>query len=314
MRKWKFHQSSIRPGGIQFARTTSRDYKIARMSYWKCGCLLALFVASAFGQKLSGRPTVRPTRAYQVSAQILHEGSFQLQRAAPAFTNWLAVTNFNAFPGTNTFSDSIAHPQRFYRLVRFTEPPVVTSQPTGTTNLFNQEVRLEGNATGSWPLRFQWLKDGQAIPGATSNKLVFAGRANLSGNYNLLASNSWGLALTTPVAVKTVNPVASSIAGKKIQYVIKGAQGGFISSGTFETSYNAQGYSTTSSNPFLADSGQWQYGALSETIGRAVWTQGFVYPNGAFVDMTFTNLTAGTYQLQDASQSGRQFGEFKLLN
>src|SRR5688500_7433411 len=176
------------------------------MFHWKCVWLLALIISPAYGQRLSGHPTVRPTKAYHVSAQILHEGSFQLQRAGPAFTNWLAITNFNAFPGTNTFPDSIAHPHRFYRLVRLTQPPVVTTQPDGTTNFFNQEVRLEGNATGSWPIRFQWLKDGQPIPGATSNKLIFAGRANLSGNFNLIASNSWGLALTTPVAVKTINP------------------------------------------------------------------------------------------------------------
>jgi hypothetical protein len=109
--------------------------------------------------------------------------------------------------------------------------------------------------------------------------------------------------------------------GKKIQHVIKGQQGGFLGSGSFETTYSSLLYQTTSSDFRLNDSGQWQYGALPssenpngalDNVGRVVWSNGFVYPNGTRVDMTFTNLNEGTYELRVPNVSGRQFGDFKV--
>ena len=277
--------------------------------------LLLLLALPAHAQQLSGKRGNPIAKTYTITAQILDEGSFQLQRSGPGLTNWTGMTNFNVFPGTNGFSDTITNAQRFYRIIRFQEPPTITSSPVGVTNFYDQEVRLQASVTGSWPLRFYWYKDGQLVAGASSNVLVFPGRANLSGNYAFAVSNSWNIAISSPVAVKTVNPVATSIQGKKIQYVIKGAQGGFLSSGNFETTYGSLGYTTASPNVFLNDSGQWQYNALSESIGRAMWMPGgFVYPNGAAVDMTFTNLTEGTFNLQVPDVGGRQFGEFKFTN
>jgi len=280
---------------------------------YKCFWLSLLTLAPICGQELTGRPSFRLPN-YDISAKIEAEGSFELQRSGPGLTNWTGMTNFNALPGTNNFSDSITNQQRFYRMVRFTNAPVITSLPAGTTNFFNQEVRLEAAVTGSWPLRLQWYKDTVRVDGATNATLVFPGRANLSGGYNLVASNSWGVDLTPTVQVKTVNPVATTILGKKIQYVIKGAQGGFISNGSFETTYGNSVYNTTSANFNLNDAGQWQYGVLTENVGRAILTGGFVYQNGAVVDMAFTNLTEGTYYLQVPNVNGWQFGEFKVTN
>jgi hypothetical protein len=253
---------------------------------------------------------------YNISARILDEGSFQLQRSGASVTNWIVVTNFNAFPGTNSFTDSITNQHRFYRMMRFTQAAAITNQPVGLTNFHDQEVRLEAGVAGSWPLRVWWTKDGAIVPGATSNVLVFAGRANLSGNYKLEVSNSWGTATSSAATVKTVNPVATSIMNKKIQYVIKGREGAaFVGSGSFETTYGSLAYATTSSNPSLNDQGPWQYGTLNETTGRAILgAGGFVYPNGARIDMTFTNLTGGTYNLTVPNYHGRQFGEFNGTN
>lgn len=275
-------------------------------------------MAPICAQQLTGRPTLRLPN-FIVSAEILHEGSFELQRSGPGLTNWTAMTNFNALPGTNSFTDTITNQQRYYRMVRFTNAPVITTQPVGVTNFYDQEVRLVGAATGSWPLKYFWYRDGELVPGATSNVLVYAGRTNLSGSYVMAASNSWGIALSTAVAVKTIHTVPSSIMGKKIQYVIKGQEGGFIGTGSFETTYGNFGYQTTSSNFNLNDIGQWQYGVLTQNgepsgnTGRALWIGGFVYPNGAMVDMTFTNVTEGTYNLQLPNFNGRQFGEFKVV-
>jgi hypothetical protein len=280
----------------------------------KCLWLLLLSIAPLYAQELSGQRSLRLPN-YNISAQIVHEGSFQFQRSGTSLTNWIAVTNFNALPGTNSFTDSITNQQRFYRLMRFTEPAAITNQPVGLTNFYNEEVRLEAAAIGSWPMRFWWTKDGAIVPGATSNVLVFAGRVNLSGTYKLTASNSWGVATSSAAVVKTVNPVATSIMNKKIQYVIKGREGAaFAGSGSFETTYGSLAYTTTSSNASLNDQGQWQYGTLNETTGRALLSGGFVFPNGARMDMTFTNLTEGTYNLTVVNYNGRQFGEFKVAN
>jgi len=284
------------------------------MSKLKCALALLLFVFPVLAQKLSGRIGNPAARTFVIAAEIKDEGSFELQRAAGIPANWAAITSFNSFPGTNTYSDSRTNNHRFYRLVRLNIPPAITTQPIGVTNRVNQEVRLEAAATGSWPIRYQWLKDAQPIPGATSNKLVFAGKENLSGNYRLLVSNSWGLVLSSVAAVKSINPVATNIAGKKIRYVIKGAVGGFINSGNFEATYNAQGfYNTVGSSVFLNDAGNWQYGLFNgQNIGRIQYTS-FIYANGAALDLTFTNASAGTFNLQEFDRSGSQFGDFIFI-
>lgn len=285
-------------------------------SFWLLILILGATAFPVFSQNLTGRPGNPAARTYSISAQILDEGSFQLQRSGAGLSNWTTHASFNAHPGTNGFSDTITNAQSYYRLFRLTNPPTITNAPVGITNFYNQEVRLQVGFTGSWPLRIYWYKDGELLPAATTNVLTFAGRTNLSGNYSVAISNNWGIALSTPVAVKTINPVAATVRDKKIQHVIRGAQNGFVNSGTFETTYGGFGYTTTSSNFSLNDQGQWQYGALNENIGRAYWMPGgFVYPNGAYVDMTFTNLTEGTFNLRiPGSDTVRQFGDFRFTN
>ncbi len=290
-----------------------------RMSKLKCVLAFLLVVSPAFGQKLSGRVGNPAAKTYIVSSEILHEGTFELQRAFSLASNgssWVTLTNFNSFPGTNTFSDARTNHHGVYRLVRLNVPAVVTSHPVGVTNLVNQEVRLEGSATGSWPLRFQWLRNGQPIDGATSNKLIFSGREHLSGNYHLLASNAWGLSLSTPAVVKTINPVVTNISGKKIRFVVKSAQGSYIGVGSFETTYHALGnFYTVGSRVELNDSGYWQYGLLNDpAMSRIFLTGSFIYPNNALIDLTFTNTASGKFSLQEFDHAGGQFGDFLFID
>jgi hypothetical protein len=271
-----------------------------------------LLVFPAFAQRLTTSLGNPAARRLILSAEMPQGGSFELQRSSNILSNWVTLTNFNAFPGTNTFSDSRTNQYRFYRLVQFTVPPAITNQPQGTTNFFDQEVRLEAGATGSWPLRFQWYKDGEAVPGATSNKLVFNGRSPLSGNYSLIVSNLWGMAASTPVTVKTINPVAASISGRTIHFVIKGAEGGFLPAGTFDTDFSALGsYDTDSSSPFLEDVGYWQYFPVAENAGRIFLSASVVYQN-AQVTLAFQTQTNGTYTLVVPNVGGGQWGDFRF--
>lgn len=288
-----------------------------RMRKLKCVLGLLLLVSPVLGQQLSvrlGNPVAKTT---VISAEIKHEGSFELQRTTSLPTNWASIATFNSLPGTNTFTDARTNNRAFYRVFRLNLPPVVTAHPSGTTNFVNQEVRLEAAATGSWPIRYQWMKDGQPVVGGTSNKLTFPGTVGLSGNYTLLISNLWGLALSSPAIIKTVNPVATSISGKKIRYVVKGAQGSYVSNGSFETIYNSAGFfNTVGSRVDLNDAGSWQYGTFpNQPIGRVlIGNDSFIYPNGAAIDLTFTNFTAGTFNLQAANRPGSQFGDFTFID
>lgn len=276
--------------------------------------LLFCSVSPLFAQKLTGRPSIPRLKTFFIDAQILDEGSFQLQRSTGNFTNWITLTNLNAVPSALTFSDAQTNSAQYYRLFRQTDPPVITIQPRGLTNYFGQLVRLEAVVTGSWPLRYQWYKNAQPIPGATSNVLSFAGKTELSGNYNLLISNLWNAVISSTVSVKTVNPVALDIAGRKIHFVVQTGQGDFPNSGTFDTVFDPSGfYTTQSSSVFLNDSGYWQYGLLNESLSRIYLPGSITYPDGA-ITLQFETSTNGNYSLVAPTRVGSQTGKFNFLN
>lgn len=285
------------------------------MSKLKCVLALLLLAIPLQAQRLTARLGNPAAKNLVISAQILHEGSFTLQRSFSAFTNWVSLTNFNAFPGTNTFTDPRTNKQSYYRLVRLNVPAELTSEPVGSTNFPHEEVRLEANYTGSWPIRFQWYKDSAPIAGANTNKLLLTNRADHTGRYQLIASNLWGQDVSATVNVKTINPANTNIAGKKIRYVIRGREGNYIGAGTYDTTYFSVGnYSTISENEFLNDQGFWQYGALTTTgVGRILMNQSFIYPNGAAMDLTFTNHTSGTFLLRETNRPGGQRGDFTFI-
>ncbi|HEV2207266.1 MAG TPA: LamG-like jellyroll fold domain-containing protein [Verrucomicrobiae bacterium] len=83
------------------------------------------------------------------------------------------------------------------------DPPVVT--PAGviyTTTPFT----VAGDAYGAPPLSFQWVKDGTNLPGASRfSYSKAAATANDAGNYSLVVTNLYG-AITSQVAVVTINP------------------------------------------------------------------------------------------------------------
>jgi hypothetical protein len=271
-----------------------------------------LLVTQGRAQSLTGKLTSQRLKTVTVGAEIKDEGSFQLQRS-DTLTNWIAFTNFNSLPGTTISTvDSYTDSRRFYRLIRLTVPPVITLQPVGSTNYTGNTVILQAAASGSWPLRFQWYKDSQAIPGATSNILSFTGAASLSGTYLLLASNTWGTVLSTPVAVLITDLVPSTLGGRKLHFDIQGAQGDFLTSGSFDTTFDPSGfYNTTSSNAYLNDTGYWQYAVSGATTALAAFSFSIVYSD-AQIGFTFQTPTTGTFTLVASNFSGYQTGQFTV--
>jgi hypothetical protein len=80
---------------------------------------------------------------------------------------------------------------------------VFASQPNGATVFEQKPVTLSAYAAGAFPLSYQWYHNGQAVPGAISNSLVFAQAAVANdGTYYVVASNSVGTATSQPVMVQ----------------------------------------------------------------------------------------------------------------
>jgi hypothetical protein len=262
------------------------------------------------GQSLTGKWGPPRTNVFGVRAEIKDEGSYQLQKSSGLFTNWVVATNFNSLPALVDFEETISGGLRLYRLIRSTVPVAITSHSAGATNFFNEQITLQATVTGSWPLRFQWYKNGQALAGANTNKLVFTGRTENSGNYSLLVSNLWSVALSPPITVKVINPVAPTVSGKKLRFVIETIQGNFIHRGTYDTRFDPTGfYTTQSSNVYLNDTGYWQYQILNENTARVPLPNSITYPNGV-LGLVFQTTTNGSYSLVVPGWSGSQSGKF----
>lgn len=82
--------------------------------------------------------------------------------------------------------------------------PTIVSQPQAWTVIEGDSAMLTAEAVGTDPLNYQWIHDGDFVPGATMPSLLFpqAQPAN-AGDYRLVVTNSFG-AVTSAVARLTV--------------------------------------------------------------------------------------------------------------
>lgn len=86
-------------------------------------------------------------------------------------------------------------------------PPSITTQPRGYSVPVGLPASLSGTATGSAPLRYQWLLNGNPVPNATNFGVTISNLALADfGNYQLVVTNGGG-AVTSAVASVTVGPV-----------------------------------------------------------------------------------------------------------
>lgn len=86
--------------------------------------------------------------------------------------------------------------------------PTVSVTPSVVTATLGDNIFLAGVATGLNPLRFQWVKDGTNIVGATNTFLSLLDvQTNAAGNYTLIVSNSVAV-VTSSVAVVSFEAAA----------------------------------------------------------------------------------------------------------
>ena len=83
-------------------------------------------------------------------------------------------------------------------------PPTITAQPVGQTLLVGSNFTLTVTATGTAPLAYQWLKDGNNLSGATGTGYSVTGaQTNDTGAYTVVVKNVVGIS-TSAVAVVNV--------------------------------------------------------------------------------------------------------------
>jgi len=117
-------------------------------------------------------------------------------------------------------------------LLAFTLPPSFTLQPSSQSVAPGATATFTTSATGTGLITYQWLKDGAAIPGATTTTLTVPNvqSANL-GNYLLIASNAGGP--TTSNVATLAFPVPPSFATQPAsQSVPPGANATFAANAT----------------------------------------------------------------------------------
>jgi len=78
-------------------------------------------------------------------------------------------------------------------------PPVLVQGPTPQIVLAGTTATLQAGAEGSLPLRYQWLKDGQALAGASESVLALTNcRVADSGFYAVVVTNLYGAVTSAP--------------------------------------------------------------------------------------------------------------------
>lgn len=146
--------------------------------------------------------------------------------------------------------------------------PVFSSHPASANLAQGGSTTLSAGVAGPGPLSFQWLKDGDPVPGATASTLqlnnVTTGDA---GSYQLQVSNSYGTA-TSQAAVIQVNtpPVITTQPASAFAAAGSGVTLNVTASGTTPLAYQwYEGASGDTSTPAGSTTASLTTGPLSAT-------------------------------------------------
>lgn len=89
-------------------------------------------------------------------------------------------------------------------------PPVIISQPTGSTNFVGSTILFSVSATGATPLSYQWLFNSNLITGQTGTSLLLTNlHVENSGDYSVIVSNSVGSTSSLPAHLEVIVPPAN---------------------------------------------------------------------------------------------------------
>ena len=91
-------------------------------------------------------------------------------------------------------------------------PPRIDYRPSDQTVLLYQQAAFGVIASGTWPLSYQWCKDGRPILGATDDQFVVAAaRFADAGRYSVVVTNNEGSEATTNAVLAVIAPKAGDV-------------------------------------------------------------------------------------------------------
>ncbi len=127
-----------------------------------------------------------------------------LTEATNALLRLMAIDSAEAGDYTVTVSNSAGSVDSAAATLTINSPPLFTRQPTSQTVNAGSALTLSAIVSGSNPLRYQWLRDGFAVSGATNATLqIPSARSTDGGTYVLRVSNDLG-SITSQQAVVIV--------------------------------------------------------------------------------------------------------------
>ncbi len=88
----------------------------------------------------------------------------------------------------------------------YPSPPVISSQPASQTVGLGGSIGFSTSAAGTGPLQYQWFKNGAVLTNATNANLILTNIAMpVIGDYDVVVSNSLGLATSAVVTITVTN-------------------------------------------------------------------------------------------------------------
>jgi len=89
----------------------------------------------------------------------------------------------------------------------FPAAPEIQASPVGTTIPTRRTTAFSVTAGGTIPLRYQWRKDGQDIPGATNTAFTITStQTTNSGVYSVVITNNYGSVVSSGAALTVIPP------------------------------------------------------------------------------------------------------------
>ena len=183
--------------------------------------------------------------------------------------------------------------------------PSITANPTGLSLSAGSSGTLTVGASGSSPLYYQWRLNGSPISGATSSSYTINNfQSSQAGSYDVVVSNAYG---TNTSQSATVSMLSSSDIQINIDF--GGAdqtarENGYAAIGQSANDYwNFVSGVQLSASLFDANSNATSVSVLHSSVGGAyginvsdTMYQGYLYNYNGNINVTVSNLPAGTYQ------------------
>ena len=155
-------------------------------------------------------------------------------------------------------------------------PPIILSGPSNQIRSVGGSASFRVTAAGLPPLTYQWYKNGSNIAGATTNSLTFAVQTNDTGQYSVIVSNSYGLAISEMGALDSpihFLPFTISAGGGFSLYLGTG-------DGSPITSYRASRINVFSTTDLSLPFNQWMPVANPPILTNGLlWVQGLSVTN-----------------------------------